>query len=205
MNLIRTIKRGCLVICLTPLTLVLLVNVAPYCYTPPALTRQKIEAYSAIVDFIKAHRGIKSMRLIGDGTIDVNEDRGLYLYGDYGPHWARKYLSEADIARVKRLCKGLYSVHCQYARSENGVILFYPDKNEIMRSPAGVLYSIDGTDPNIKGDTLTISNKPFKKIGGDWYASRRIVLRASPIQTPVPKSLIDLTLKQTPNLTVTKD
>ncbi|MEO6906779.1 MAG: hypothetical protein ABI210_02715 [Abditibacteriaceae bacterium] len=164
-----------------------------------------MEAYSAIVDFVKAHHNIKSMRLIGDGTIDINEDRGLYLYGDYGPHWARKYLSEADITRVKKLCKGLYSVHCQYARSENGVIIFYPDKNDIMPSPAGVLYSIDGTDPNIKDATLTISNKSFEKISGNWYASRKIVLRESPIQSPVPKSLIDLTLKQPPNLALTKD
>ena len=161
--------KSCLIIFVTPLVCLLLLNLVPYLYRPPALTNEKLQVYSAVVNFIKTHRHVGRIRLYSSGRVGVNT---VVHWSDSGGLSA--YYSKPAIQRINTLCTELERVNCHRAESEGEMILFYPRYSYIAPHPAGVLYSLDGRDPNLVGGPLVVGARPFRRLRGNWYTSKEI-------------------------------
>jgi hypothetical protein len=79
---------------------------------------------------------------------------------------------------------------------DNNFIAF-PKKHLIFESP-GVIFSKNGKDPNnIEKESRFFFYKPFEKISGNWYMSRRLHSRFGTrygYKYPVPSSIFDYSL-----------
>lgn len=167
-----------------------------YVYTPPALTCKKFEVYNEVVKFVRNHRSLGNMRIhYGYPNIQIAD----YNYAPFmrsSKNELLRLLNEEDIRHVSNIASQLGQVGCNRFQSEGDMILFYTDKTFFMPLAPGVVYSMDGKDPNLSSNPLTNSMSPFIRIKGDWYASRKLIIRWHPaFQSPVPKSLIDLSSK----------
>jgi len=119
----------------------------------------------------------------------------------------RKWFSIDVVFKIEELQERLYSVRCVKFQRNNNMLLFYKIGNCIAMStypwgsflPArpGVLYSLSGENPNEISSEVLDKAKPFVKISGDWYMSRKLMLTGPRlnVQTSIPKSLIDHSLK----------
>lgn len=196
----------------------LIFNTLPYIYTPPALTPENLVVYSECIEFAKVqdeHRNLMLTRrikvLIGCG---FREDRGVEkLVADdvfYGGEGLRKLFSEDEIVEIEKLAKQLHSVDSEAFQIDNDMLLFYtassyilpslippPQRISILPTRAGVLYSLNGRNPNEVDSEAVNANKPFIKIQGNWYMSRHLILASSreDIHISIPKSLFDYSLR----------
>jgi len=197
----------------------LIFNILPYIYTPPALTPENFVVYNECIEFAKAqdeHRNFMLTRrvkvLIGCG---FREDHGVEkLEADdvfYDRKGLRKLFSEDEIIEIEKIAKQLHSVDSVAFQIDNDMLLFYKFDNNILPSitppPAqrisilptrpGVLYSLNGSNPNEVDSEAVNANKPFIKIHGNWYMSRHLILAGTREDThiSIPKSLFDYSLR----------
>lgn len=197
----------------------LIYKTLPYIYTPPALTQENLVVYNECIEFAKVqdeHRNFMLTRrvkvLIGCG---FQKDRGLEkLVADdifAGSERLRKLFSEDEIVEIEKLAKQLHSVDSVAFQIDNDMLLFYTFDNDILPSispppaqrisilstRAGVLYSLNGRNPNEVDSEAINANKPFIKIQGNWYMSRNLILSGSREtgHVSIPKSLFDYSLR----------
>ncbi|MBA7625939.1 hypothetical protein ES703_33373 [subsurface metagenome] len=169
-----------------------LVEFLPYIYTPPAITPNNIAVYKECIQFVRNHDSYKNLRLL----------RGLLFDG-------RKRIETQDGAiEIKVLCHRLYGIRCIKLQRDSNMVLFYKMANSVfpgfppsflsvMPESPGVLYSLKGKDPNEIDSEVLNAVKPFTRIYGNWYMSRRLMLAGPRADIPVSssKSLIDNSLR----------
>lgn len=198
---------------------ILLYHTLPYIYTPPALTPENLAVYNECIEFAKArdeHTNFMLTRrvkvLIG---CSFRKDDGLeeLVCADEfaGSEQLRKLFSEDEIVGIEKLAKQLHSVDSVAFQIDNDMLLFYKSFNDILPFPspppaqklsilptsAGVLYSLNGRNPNEVDSEAVNANKPFIKIQGNWYMSRHLILASSreDVHISIPKSLFDYSLR----------
>ena len=208
-------------ILLIVLTTIFLQLVLPIVYTPPAITPENLSVFNKCIEFVKDHDHLKNLTLSRVRWVSINED-GFYLLRSSSPRdKTREFFSESEITEMEILAKQLHSISCQRFRRDNDIVLFYrtltpiPPVPEtpygllpylprvayailrILPSGPGVAYSLHGKNPNeIDSDELNAA-KPLIHIRGNWYQSRRLMLRGLKSEIPysIPKSLIDHSLR----------
>jgi len=176
----------------------------PYIYTPPALTRENITIYNKCIKFLKKHEQYKTLRL----TVT---------------HFDKEGFSKDEIRELERLFNQLYDIKCYKFVRDSNMVLFYKVDNSptitnhwlvLLLAPMtpiaylwersfffflpvspGVLYSLNGENPNGINSEVLNANKPFVNISGNWYMSRNLVgLIRETMDISIPKSLIDRSL-----------
>ena len=197
----------------------LIYDTLPYIYTPPALTPENLVVYNECIEFAKVqdeHRNFMLTRrvkvLIGCG---FQKDHGLekLVCDDVfsGSEGLRKLFSEDEIVEIEKLAKQLHSVDSVAFQIDNDMLLFYTANNSILPSispppaqrisilptRAGVLYSLNGRNPNAVDSETLNANKPFIQIQGNWYMSGNLTLSGTREtgHVSVPKSLFDYSLR----------
>lgn len=159
-------------------------------YTPPALSREKMVAYTGFVKVVEAYPEYRRVRL------DIYNRRSVEFYDSYAEKKdPSKGVIEDDLFSISRDFK---RVGCFYAEKYNWYVVFFPRRNYIMPTSPGVLYSLDGRNPNEVDDEFLNSNKPFILIKDRWYMSRQLVMspfRKIDDKWPLPESLIDHSLR----------
>ena len=196
----------------------LIYKTLPYIYTPPALTPENLVVYNECIEFAKVqdeHRSFMLTRrvkvLIGCSFRKDDSLEELVCDDVFsGSEQLRKLFSEDEIVEIEKLAKQLHSVDSEAFQIDNDMLLFYtassyilpslippPQRISILPMRAGVLYSLNGRNPNEVDSEAVNANKPFIKIQGNWYMSRHLILASSreDIHISIPKSLFDYSLR----------
>ncbi|MBN1456847.1 MAG: hypothetical protein JW912_03240 [Sedimentisphaerales bacterium] len=121
---------------------------------------------------------------------------------------AEKVLSPEIIKELENLSRGLYEVDCVVFKREENALLFFkmgsapfpdllPSLKTVLPYGSGVLYSMDGSNPNDTSNDILKDYKPFEKITDGWYASKNLILTGPRFDIPakLPNALIDHSLK----------
>ncbi len=159
-------------------------------YTPPALTIKNIPVYKRFVNFVKSHPNHRKVRLTYHGDIIIKKNESAT---------ERESLSSNTAHEIHEISNSMRKISCVLALRSGSYVVFipYPATNIWPRRP-GVLYSLDGSNPNNVFNEFLKDKKPFKLINGSWYMSRRLDANAYlrfP-KRPLPNSsLIDHSLR----------
>ncbi len=202
-------------------SVVFLQQALPYIYTPAALTAENLAVFSTCIDFVREHDEYKNLALARWGWVSITGDHFYLLHSRSPWEKTRNYFSENEINELQRLAEQLHRVRCHKFQRDSGMVLFYKTTSPFpplqskgykvwssfladacaLLSPLpvapGMLYSLNGKNPNeISSEVLNVG-KPFIQIAGNWYMSRRLNLKGMRSDTPysVPKSLIDRSLR----------
>jgi hypothetical protein len=186
----------------------LLVVTLPYIYCPPALTADKLTVFNKCIAFAQARDTDKTLFLARGSRVVIDGNFYMLSKGNsFERDRAEKVFTQEDIGQMVGLCRKLFEVKCGVFKRHGDMLLFYSLANPLMPMFApewsflpvspGVLYSLSGENPNEIKDELIGSHKPFFKIKGNWYMSRRLLLGGPrwDNQTSIPKALIDHSLR----------
>ncbi len=162
----RKTSKGCGIVCLIPLLYLAILNLLPFLYTPPALTTQKMEVILKITTYMTATKRkhqLEDMRLTRHDVLEVFRNN----------RWIDEttILSQEEIDKGLDLGEELKNVHYNSAISKGDMILFYPAVSSFLPHPPGVVYSIQGKDPNYATQPRIKNLRPFIKINPNWYSS----------------------------------
>lgn len=160
-------------------------RVLGHVYTPEALSREKVVVYTRFVRLVEAHPEY--------GRVHLDMWRG---------RWARMLDSatgqagfsadeDGELIRISRIFR---RVGCVRAEKYGSYVVFMPKPNYILPTSPGVLYSLDGRNPNEVDDEFLNSKKPFMLIKDRWYTSRWLAICPYPRiagEWRLPKSFID--------------
>jgi hypothetical protein len=179
-----------------------IINLLPYIYTPPALTSKNLAIYNECIKFAEDHSEYKDLKMLRRGWVWIN---GVLHGADYP--YLKGVLSDQEIHRLINLIRKLKGVKCEKFERHNDMFVFYkaatsnllayPEDILWLLPPGpGVVYSLNGDDPNeIESQFLNVA-KPYIRITDNWYISRHLMLAGSRSDMPasVPKSLFDHSL-----------
>lgn len=184
------------------------ISVAPYIYTPSAITRENLSAYKECIKFVKDHDTFKAIGLKRQGFLSID---GTNFITETLPNYKDiigAAFSGNEIIRSKNLAKQLARISSPKFRRCDDTVVFYKSANSflpmagrdlchIFPAGQGVVYSLAGENPNEIDNEILNAAKPFIQISGNWYMSRNLILAGprSDIPTSTPKSLIDHSLK----------
>jgi hypothetical protein len=118
----------------------------------------------------------------------------------FGTDRLMKFITKDEYNRITydaiRLSGKLNATLCWKMQRNNNILLFFKDSNHILPSGLGVAYSLDGNNPNDLYSDIINPAKPFTKIAGNWYISKRLASRGvrESLLTEIPKSIIDRSL-----------
>jgi len=172
----------------------------PYVYTPPALTSDRLSTYNQCIQFVKEHDEYKDLTLFRWGW-KSRMNNTFFSVGLFGPRSNIQGVSTDEFSEMKdlyiQLSRELSSSKIRKVQRDGNMLVFYTNGNFILPVPPGVLYSLDGENPNTIDSELLDASKPFIRIAGDWYMSRRLVLVGLRAEIPIynPKSIIDHSLR----------
>lgn len=185
----------------------LLTNTLPYIYTPPALTQSNLAVYNKCIEFAKNHNEYKDLMLARGGIVSI-DGASYVLPKPFNIGHAEKVFSRDDVTELTKLCSQLLKVGCAKFQRDDDMLLFYKMAEPI--SPMsfsgifavlpvgpGVLYSLNGRNPNEVDSEILEASKAFVKINNNWYVSRRLMLSGprSEFRASAPRSLIDRSLR----------
>lgn len=159
-------RKGCCIGCLLPLLYLIVLNLLPFLYMPPALTAEKKEVYLRVVTYITS---IKEKHDLENAMLTQHDRLEIYRNNKWIDE--SKVLSEDEIEQGLRLCAELKKVHCRHAVSEGDMILFYPMVSWFLPHPPGVLHSISGESPDQATQPRVTNVRPFEKLEKNWYSS----------------------------------
>ena len=185
-----------------------LVVILPYIYTPPALTPKNLAVYNQCVTFAKNRDEDKTLA-IGRGRVVIDGNFYMLVKGNtFERERARRFFSEQEVLEMEELCRRLFEVRCVLLKRDNDILVFYKWANSVLPVGTfeawnilpvgpGVLYSLNGENPNKIHSEFLNTKKPFVRISGNWYMSRRLMLSGPrpDSQSSIPKALIDHSLR----------
>lgn len=200
-SLMKRLLKYCLVMISILFSILFVMLVPRYLYTPPAMEEGKTKGYLNIVKFIKDLKSnsgsISFSKNIEDTFVTI--DHEIFFHKEKE---LRDRLGEKRFSKFRRLLTILDDTGINSVSFDNNFVAF-SKKHFIFESP-GVLFSINGKDPNIiEPENRFFIYKPFEKIYGDWYLSRRLHQRLGTrygYKYPVPYSIFDNSLEIPKNL-----
>lgn len=157
-------------------------------YTPPALSSKKAAVYGDFIRLMKAHPEYRRFHLDGSGPSKMVISN--MLTGDKG-------FTAYEVDELVRISRNFKRINCLSADKYGSYVVFMPTTNYILPTSPGLLYSIDGWNPNDVDDPFFNRSKPFKLIKDRWYTSKRLALCPfcmSSVGWQLPNSYIDLSL-----------
>jgi hypothetical protein len=194
----------------------------PYIYTPAALTPGDLAIYRECIRFLKEHNDEKQFTCqiaFGIGADGAALRVGHVYTGRVSEMLAntsvsvKKKLSILEKAKrrkdleleLKSLSNRLFNSNIKCARfhRDGDMVLFYKMQWDFtlglkgLTGP-GVLYSLDGRNPNETDNVILNSYKPFIQIDDNWYMSRHLMLKGPRFtlnHASMPESLFDHSLR----------
>ncbi len=165
----KTFKKACFLLFGVPLVFLLVVNILPHLYTPPALPQNKRAVYDRVVAFVENRRELGNIELTSSGKIYIQR-RPLWLDDrQYLPG----FLSDEDIALLLELWQAMQKVGCAQIETEGDMMIFQPAFSYLLPHPPRVLYSLKGNNPNNTGGRLVRPLRPYYQLEGNWYATSK--------------------------------
>jgi hypothetical protein len=182
-----------------------IISLLPYIYTPPALTPKNLAVYNECIQFAKDHNEYKDLKMLRRGWIWIADNEVLYRV-DYP--YLKGVFSDQEIPRIINLHRKLKGVKCEKFERHNDIFVFYKAATSnllvypedilwLLPVGSGVIYSLNGDDPNeVESQFLNVA-RPYIRMTGNWYMSRHLMLAGSRSDMPasIPKSLIDHSLQ----------
>lgn len=164
----------------------------PFIYTPPALNSANLKVYNQCLNLLKSHGEHEYFKLNYSVWISLGADFEMIPYDD-----TEEYFTKEEIIKIRELRDKLYKVKCFQVQRVKDFVLFYKDANYILPVGPGVVYSLNGENPNESGRDALNAAKPFTRIAGNWYLSRKLMLQGPRTSHEEfnPKSLIDHSLR----------
>lgn len=184
-----------------------LIRSLPCIYTPPALTFKKLAVYKECIRFVKNHDEHKNLTLLRKGYVSLD---GNSFFSETWPRerqMLKEAFSEDEMIRIKELGRALDRIMCPKFQRCGSIVIFYKSANSLVTlvgpelynflpQGCGLLYSLNGENPNEIDNEVFNAAKPFIHITGAWYMSRCLMLGGwgSKKSFCTPKSLIDHSL-----------
>jgi hypothetical protein len=168
----------------------------PYVYAAPALSGERLPIYESVLNFVKEHDEFKDFELDEFGRLIVG-DRFYMLDSSGAESELGKIITNDNVIKLKKIYQGLHQSGCYKAFRASDVVFFMNRPSAYRPRRFGVVYSIDGRNPNDLEEDKIKKYRPFIKITGDWYMSRgleRSYRGLMPIPPP-DTSLIDHSLQ----------
>jgi hypothetical protein len=168
-------------------------------YTPPALSVEKAAVYGRLITVVQTHAEFESFFLNGWGTLRLNgKPFDVRPADDLKSLEQDMHLSAGEVAELAAISESFRRVGCARAEKDASHVVFWPLPTYVLSASPGVLYALDGRNPNESIDPLLIGKKPFMLIAGHWYTSKWLVLCPFPLtgseKWVLPESLIDHSL-----------
>lgn len=158
-------------------------------YTPPALSREKAVVYTDLVRLIQAHPEYSRLHLGTSGPSQM-------VIQDF--FTGKKGFSAFEIDVLFRISRDFRRINCVRADKYGSYVLFMPRPNYILPTSPGILYSLDGRNPNEVDEAFLNKTKPFMLIKDRWYTSKWLAINPLPTmggeKWRLPNSFIDLSL-----------
>jgi hypothetical protein len=192
----------------------LLLIILPYIYCPPALTPERLAVFNECIAFARTRNEEITISLSTGLWVTVDGKR----YKLDGKHYklskgipserkrAEKALTPEEINQMENLYHKLRGIRFPLFKRHGDLLLFYnltnclgpihPRWRYVLPVSPGVLFSLNGENPNEINDEFIDSLKPFFKIKGNWYMSRHL-MRSPPrySSASIPKALFDHSLR----------
>lgn len=150
----------------------------PYLYSPPVLTKKSIKTYNEALSFLYERNNLT--------TFKIN-------MRDWIPQEVRKVMTDADLIQSMTIRDKLIKVACYQFEKNDSLVLFYKHGNRVFPPGTGVVYSINGNNPNDVNEPHINKIKPFEHLTGNWYLSQNMTFVGPRIDnlTKTPKAFID--------------
>jgi hypothetical protein len=139
-------------------------------YTPPALTAREASTYARFIRLAQAHPEYERIFLNDVGTLEFKQSGSTEA-----PH-SKGSFSGAEVCELVKLARDLRWANCVWAEKNGTCVTFVHRTTYILPMRPGVLYSLDGRNPNELPDGLIEKNRPYTLIGGNWYTSKGLVI-----------------------------
>jgi ankyrin repeat protein len=155
-------------------------------YTPPALSPEKAAVYADFIRLVEAHPEYRRFHLDASGPSKMVISE--MLRGNKG-------FSAYEVDELTRISREFKRINCLSADKYGSYVVFMPGPNYILPTSPGLLYSLDGWNPNDVDDPFFNSRRPFKLIKDRWYTSKRLAICPfcmTSVGWKLPDSYIDL-------------
>jgi hypothetical protein len=186
----------------SPVILLILDASLQYIHTAQALTDKKLSIYNECIELFSSYPQYNEIAIITHNHVKIDGNDfsmldDMYFANKFKNRYPEIYGKE--ICKIKSLSKKLEEVGCFKAEKTHNIVLFYSIKRFLRFPSFGVIYSLNGGDPNLIDSKLLNKNKPFLRISGNWYASRNLYISWNRKSNEhelraLPNSLIDHSL-----------
>jgi len=148
-----------------------------FMHPPKVINHSNLPVYQACIRYVERHIEDETLtfhngyRVIVKGTFYMLAGNPVEL------ERVSKNLKEDEVSEIKELCKNLREVGCARFQRYNNFLIFYTVAYTSPPNGPGVVYSINGANPNESDSDVLNEYKPFIKIAGNWYYSRHLMLK----------------------------
>lgn len=161
----------------------------PRLYTPPVLTSESLAFYNECVQFLEEQDRFSAVTLRASATPNFSAGHTDPMRISLAEHF-----SEDEIARIRHLCSQLDARSLRNIKRHDDMILFCSSWRFFFPDRPGVVYSLDGANPNQISHGPIGKYKPYTQIAPNWYTSRKLISRTDQANYAVPETLIDLSI-----------
>ena len=159
----------------------------PRLYTPPALTSESLAFYDQCVQFLEEQDRFPTVTLRASETPNFSTGHTDPIRINLAEHF-----TDGEIAKIRHLCSQLDARSIRNIKRHDDMILFNSSWRFFFPDRPGVVYSLDGANPNRISRGPIGKYKPFTQIAPNWYISRKLISRTDHANYTVPETLIDL-------------
>ena len=143
-------------------------------YTPPALTQDKLSVFGQLVRLAERHPEHPDIFLNMRGDIRF----GMAPYSANVPEDLKRIerdtrLTPEECDALSMVLRGMKHVGCLYAYVKSPFVVFVPMRNYLLPTSPGVVYSLDGSNPNDGDADFLEGKRPFVLVKDGWYSRAR--------------------------------
>lgn len=143
----------------------------------PVINQENLPVYKECILYSKKHDEDKTMMLNNGYRVIIGGKFYMLVEGNRVERdRTKKDLTEVRVAELKKLCKKLYGVKCVRFARYNEFLVFYKVAYTSKVSGPGIVYSLNGLNPNEVDYKILNECKPFVNIAGNWYTSPNLMV-----------------------------
>jgi hypothetical protein len=173
-------------------------RIVPYIYAAPVLSNSRLRVYREMIGFVKEHNDFNEVDLDEFGRVGIDSTFCILGGQNSGQSELLRIVKSDEVQKLLKISRDFHKIGCFQAFRKFDFVFFR--NRYFMNKPGrcGIVYSINGRDPNDIDEITFKGYRPFIRITDNWYMSRSLILRPHLLISlpPMPNgSLIDHSLR----------